>query len=71
MTVAMSITAIQKNQKKLAMFLVVVTLILAALFMMNKYFEWSHKFEFKLYPGFRSSEKSATGRTSVFWAYIL
>jgi cytochrome c oxidase subunit III len=51
MTVAMSITAVQKNQKKLAMFLVFVTLILAGLFMMNKYFEWSHKFEFKLYPG--------------------
>src|SRR5512137_316527 len=51
MTVAMSLTAIQKNQKKLALFLVFVTLLFAALFMMNKYFEWSHKFEFKLYPG--------------------
>ncbi len=55
MTVAMAITAIQKNQKNLALFLVFITLILAALFMMNKYFEWSHKFEFKLYPGIRSS----------------
>jgi len=51
MTVAMSITAVQRNQKKLALFLLFTTLLLAALFMMNKYFEWSHKFEFKLYPG--------------------
>jgi cytochrome c oxidase subunit 3 len=51
MTVAMAITAIQKDKKNLAIFLILVTLILAGLFMMNKYFEWSHKFELKLYPG--------------------
>ena len=51
MTVAMSLTAIQKNNKNLALFLVLVTLLLAALFMVNKYIEWSHKFEFRIFPG--------------------
>jgi cytochrome c oxidase subunit 3 len=51
MTVAMSLTAIQENKKNLAVFLVTVTIMLAALFMMNKYFEWSYKFHYKLYPG--------------------
>lgn len=50
MTVAMSITAIQKNMPKLAITLLVITLILALAFMVNKYFEWGHKFHLKLYP---------------------
>jgi cytochrome c oxidase subunit 3 len=71
MTVAMSITAIQKNQKKLAMFLVSVTLILAALFMMNKYFEWSHKFEYKLYPGSEVLKNMPHGELLFFGLYYM
>ena len=71
MTVAMSITAIQKNQKKLAMFLVSVTLLLAALFMMNKYFEWSHKFEFKLYPGSEVLKNLPHGELLFFGLYYM
>jgi len=71
MTVAMSITAVQKNQKKLAMFLVAVTLILAGLFMMNKYFEWSHKFEFKLYPGSEVLKNLPQGELLFFGLYYM
>lgn len=51
MTVAMSITAIQKNNPKLAVRLLYATIFLALFFMVNKYFEWSHKIEYNLYPG--------------------
>jgi len=51
MTVAMALSAIQKGNKKFATRLLIVTLILAAAFMVNKYFEWEHKFEINLYPG--------------------
>lgn len=51
MTVAMSITAVQKKNKRLAINLLIITLLLALVFLVNKYFEWSHKFEYKLYPG--------------------
>jgi len=71
MTVAMSITAIQKNQRKLAMFLVMVTLFLAALFMMNKYFEWSHKFELKLYPGSEVLKNLPRGELLFFGLYFM
>ena len=71
MTVAMSITAIQKNQRKLAMFLVSVTLVLAALFMMNKYFEWSHKFEFNLYPGSGVLRNLPHGELLFFGLYYM
>jgi cytochrome c oxidase subunit III len=71
MTVAMSITAIQQNQRKLAMFLVFVTLILAALFMLNKYFEWSHKFELKLYPGSAVLKNLGQGELLFFGLYFM
>jgi cytochrome c oxidase subunit 3 len=71
MTVAMSITAIQKNQRRLAMFLVIITLFLAALFMMNKYFEWSHKFELKLYPGSEVLKNLGHGELLFFGLYFM
>jgi len=71
MTVAMAITAVQKNQKKLATFLIFVTLILAALFMMNKYFEWSHKFEFNLYPGSEVLKNLPRGELLFFGLYYM
>jgi cytochrome c oxidase subunit 3 len=51
MTVAMALTAIQKDNKKLALALISITLILATVFLINKYVEWGAKFEHGLYPG--------------------
>jgi cytochrome c oxidase subunit 3 len=50
-TVAMSITAVQKGNNKLAVILLFITLLCAAAFMVNKYFEWGHKIHIGLYPG--------------------
>jgi cytochrome c oxidase subunit III len=51
MTVAMSITALQKGNKILCMWLILLTLVLAFAFLINKYFEWGMKFEHHIYPG--------------------
>jgi cytochrome c oxidase subunit III len=51
MTIAMSITAIQKGNVKLCLFLIALTVFLALFFLVNKYFEWGHKFEYNIYPG--------------------
>jgi cytochrome c oxidase subunit 3 len=51
MTIAMALTAIQKNNQKLATSFIGVTLFMAFIFLVNKYFEWGHKFEHGLYPG--------------------
>lgn len=51
MTIAMALTAIQKNDQKRALIFIGATLFCAAIFLVNKYFEWGHKFEMKLYPG--------------------
>jgi cytochrome c oxidase subunit III len=71
MTVAMSITAVQKNQKRLAVFLIIATLILASLFMVNKYIEWSHKFEFRLYPGSAVLKNFHHGELLFFGLYFM
>jgi len=71
MTVAMSITAVQKNQKNLAIFLITITVILAGLFMLNKYFEWSHKFEYKIYPGSEVLKNLPQGELLFFGLYYM
>lgn len=51
MTIAMALTAVQKGNNKLALRLIFFTLLMAALFLFNKYIEWGAKFHHGLYPG--------------------
>jgi cytochrome c oxidase subunit III len=51
MTVAMSVTAVQKKDAKRASLLIGITLVCAFIFLVNKYFEWGHKISLTLYPG--------------------
>jgi cytochrome c oxidase subunit 3 len=71
MTVAMSITAVRKGQIRRAMMLVGVTFILAAVFMVNKYFEWSHKFHYDLYPGSEVMKNLEHGEILFFGLYYM
>ncbi|MFN8242026.1 MAG: cytochrome c oxidase subunit 3 family protein [Bacteroidales bacterium] len=71
MTVAMSLTAIRKNQVNLALFLVAITLLFAALFMVNKYFEWTHKFEYHIVPGSAVLKNMPRGELLFFGLYYM
>ena len=51
MTVAMSITALQLGNKKLTLILLSATILLALVFLENKYFEWGVKFDHGIWPG--------------------
>ena len=51
MTVAMSLTAVQKNNPKLAVNLLLITVLLGACFLFNKYHEWGTEIRDGLYPG--------------------
>lgn len=51
LTIALSIAAIQRNNKGLSVYLQVITILLALGFLINKYFEWSVKFHHGLFPG--------------------
>ena len=50
-TVATSITAVQQKNYKLAKIMIILTMVAALIFLVNKYFEWGHKIELGLYPG--------------------
>jgi cytochrome c oxidase subunit 3 len=50
-TIAMSITAIQKKDKKLALVFLFTTIILGIAFLVNKYFEWGEHIREHIYPG--------------------
>ena len=50
-TIAMSITAIQKKNKKLALLLLCITVLLGLAFLVNKYFEWGEHIKEHIYPG--------------------
>jgi cytochrome c oxidase subunit 3 len=71
MTVAMALTAVQKKHIKFALSLVLITLIFAGLFMVNKYFEWTHKFSFKIYPGSPVLKNMAKGELLFFGLYFM
>lgn len=71
MTIAMSITAIQKSHKKLSIWLMVITIFLALVFMVNKYFEWSIKFEHGIYPGSEYLESLPQGEILFFGLYFM
>jgi cytochrome c oxidase subunit 3 len=69
MTIAMSTTAIQKKNKRLTLLLIGFTLLLALVFLVNKYFEWSGKISHGIYPGAPLLEELGQGDTLFFGLY--
>ena len=71
MTVAGALTAVQKGDRRMTMLLLTVTLMLAALFLLNKYFEWSHKFEYHIWPGSPVLKNMPHGELLFFGLYYM
>jgi cytochrome c oxidase subunit 3 len=64
-TIAMSITALQTKNKKLALILLGVTILLGLAFLVNKYFEWGEHIREHIYPG--SSALALRGHGDVLF----
>jgi cytochrome c oxidase subunit III len=71
MTVAMSLTAIQTNQANKAFRLILITVLLAVVFLINKYFEWGHKIELHIYPGSEVMRNLPHGEIVFFGLYYM
>ncbi|PLY00390.1 MAG: cytochrome C oxidase subunit III [Desulfuromonas sp.] len=69
LTIALAITAIQRNQIKPTLILCGVTVGLGALFMVNKYFEWSMEISHGIYPGSEHLAEMGNGITTFFNLY--
>lgn len=71
LTMALSITAIQRNKKNLSILFQIFTIILALGFMVNKYFEWSIKFHHGIYPGSETLLAKPSGEIIFFGLYYV
>jgi len=70
MTVAMSITAMQKGDIRLSKRLIWITVVAAGIFMVNKYFEWTAKFDHGLFPGMEQYGQLANGERLFYFLYF-
>ncbi len=71
LTVALSITALQKGNKFLSLLFIGITLAFALSFMVNKYFEWSAKIEHGLYPKSEVMLNKTSGEILFFGLYYV
>ena len=69
LTMALSIAALQRAKKVLALVFLGLTQLMALGFMVNKYFEWSHKFEVGLFPGSETLLNLDNGEIIFFGLY--
>jgi cytochrome c oxidase subunit 3 len=69
MTIAMATTAIQKKDKRTTLILIGITLLLALVFLVNKYFEWGAKIDHGIWPGSPLLEELGRGDTLFFGLY--
>lgn len=70
-TVAASITAIRQEAKKLCLLLLTTSLLCGLIFLINKYFEWSHKFAHGIYPNSPALTSGPPGRNIFFGLYYV
>jgi cytochrome c oxidase subunit 3 len=69
LSIALSIIAIQRNNRILSISLQVFTLVCGLVFMINKYFEWTAKFSHGIYPKGPALEGMSEGEILFFGLY--
>ncbi len=69
--VAMSVTALQRGEKKFALRLIGGTIAFAGVFLLIKYFEWAAKFHHGIYPGSPHMKEIAPGESIFFSLYFI
>lgn len=70
LAVALSIAAIQKGRRITALILLLITLLFGAAFLVNKGFEWRHKFETGMYPSSKILLKQDKGEVMYYNLYF-
>jgi cytochrome c oxidase subunit 3 len=68
---AMAVSAIQRNNRRLAMQLLVGTVLCAAIFIAIKYVEWSTKIQHGIFPGSPKLVAGPPGESVFFSLYYL
>lgn len=71
LSIALSISAIQRDNKKHAAVFLSITILLALVFLVNKYFEWGAKFHHGIYPDSPELLKHQSGEILFFGLYFV
>jgi cytochrome c oxidase subunit III len=71
LSMAASVSAIQRGQRKLSMVLLMATMALGLLFLVNKGFEWGAKIEHGIYPNSPTLLARAKGEILFFGLYYV
>ena len=71
LTMVLSITAIQNDNRRLSIFFQFLTILLGLFFMVNKYFEWSAKINHGLFPGSDELLAKNSGEILFFGLYYV
>lgn len=69
-TIAMASSAIRLKNKKFTLILLISTLVMALIFMVNKYFEWSGKIHHGFFPSSETLHNLGNGDTLFFGLYF-
>lgn len=69
MTVALSISALQYGRPKQSLIFLGLTVLFAATFMVNKYFEWGAKIDHGLFPGTEHFYSLSHGESLFYYLY--
>jgi len=70
LTMALSIAATHHGNRKLALWMLALTVLCAAGFMVNKYFEWGAKINHGIYPGSETLAAHPKGEILFFGLYF-
>jgi cytochrome c oxidase subunit 3 len=70
LTMALSIAGVHHGNRKLAIIMLVLTVLMGGWFMTNKYFEWGGKIAHGLYPGSESLGHYPKGEVIFFGLYF-
>jgi len=70
-TVAASLTAIRRQAKRLCLLLLAASLLCGSVFLVNKYFEWGHKFAVGIYPNSPLLASAPPGKNIFFGLYYV
>jgi cytochrome c oxidase subunit 3 len=71
LTMALSIAAIQKKNKTMSLVHLGITIACALAFLVNKSFEWGHKFEHGIYPNSPKLLEKPKGEIMFFGLYYM
>lgn len=71
LTMALSIAALERKARRLSVVFLAVTIGFGLLFLVNKFFEWSVKFQHGLYPGAEELAQHPPGEILFYGLYFL